>query len=143
MKTRKIDEKLLLALHRGSVGSHPAGIYMNNHCLPIAVSHPSWRPEDGEDSQTAEAGLHALWEAVTDPEEFFESIGQRGGLQTFDDDDPPNGLWVYEVSYHMHEVHDEDDGEWTWLCCGTFRRPTPDELAPLSRGEAPWGGMVL
>jgi len=137
-----IDEKLLLVLHRGSVGSRPAGIYMNHHCLPIAVSHPSWRPEDGEGSQTAEAGFHALWEATTDPEQFFEAIGQRGGLQTFDGE-PPNGLWVYEVEYHPDEVTDEDDGEWEWLCGGTFRRPTPDELAPLAFGNAPWNGKVM
>lgn len=137
-----INEKLLLVLHRGSVGAQPAGIFMNNHCLPLAVSHPSWR-KDGDVGPVSEDGLHALWEATTDPEQFFEAIGQRGGLQTFDDDDPPNGLWVYEVSYHMDEVTDEDDGEWEWLCGGEFRRPTPDELAPLARGQAPWGGKVL
>jgi len=135
------DEKLLFAVHVGTVGSRLAGIIMQNHCLPIACSHPSWR-ENGNDGPTSEAGLHALWEATADVEQFFEGFGQTGGIETMTDE-RPGGLWVYEVSYHDHEVTDEDDGEWTWLCGGELRRPTLEELEPLTRGEAPWAGVTL
>ena len=144
------DEKLLFAVHVGSVGSRLAGIIMQNHCLPIACSHPSWR-KNGKDGPTSEAGLHALWEATADVEQFFGGFGQTGGIgekyyyRYTMTDEGPGGLWVYEVSYHDHEVTDIrwSDGEWSWLCGGELRRPTVEEMEPLTRGEAPWAGVTL
>jgi len=140
-KKNVVTEKLLLVLHRGTVTSKPAGLFMNNHCLPVACSPPSWRRK-GEEGSTSPDGLHALWESTCDVEDFFEKIGQTGGLQTFDGE-PPNGLWVYEVNFDLSEVTDDCDEEWEWLCGGTFRRPTLSELEPLTVGKPPWNGILL
>jgi hypothetical protein len=125
-----ITEKLLFAVHRGTVAGEPAGIIMEGHCLPLACSHSSW---EGTGAPVAEDGIYALWEATGDVEEFFGELGITH-IRQINDFMEPNGLLVYEVSY---------DAEMPLLRYGDVRRPTPDELAPLSHGGAPWGGVVL
>jgi hypothetical protein len=126
-------EKLLFVCHGGSVGNQPAGILIDGHCLPIAFSHDSW-VEGDRGEMKAEDGLMALWESTIDVEDFFETLGignPEGG-----------GLWIYEVSYDEATI-DADDEDMPWLEGGSLRRPTVEELEPLARGEAPWGGVVL
>jgi len=143
-----MKEKLLFAVHLGLVGDRPAGIIMQNHCLPIAFSHASWEGDDGR--VHAEAGFAACWEATADVEEFFAYLGlssiENGLLRPGSKDVRPNGMHVYEVEYDEEGVSDDEDDEefwWVHLSGGTLRRPTAEELEPLTRGQAPWGGMVL
>jgi hypothetical protein len=142
-----ITEKLLFAVHEGSVGNRRAGIIMSEHCLPIACSHGSWKGKDG-DLPHAEAGICACWESLTNAEEFFAALGFGSGIEAgYGSGERPNGLYVYEVEYddegEMPDYEDLGDDEWPWLEGGTLRRPTVDELEPLTRGEAPWKGVVL
>lgn len=132
----QIQEKLLFAVHRGTVGARPAGVTIAEHCLPIACSHSSWEKQG---SAWAEAGVYALWESLTDTEEFFGILGITA-IEAYKCDNP-QGLYVYEVEYNPDDfVADE---EWGHLQGGTLRRPTLEELEPLMRDEAPWGGVVL
>jgi hypothetical protein len=156
----RIFEKLLFAVHRGETAGHKAGIIMQDHCLPIACSHA----ECGErNAPVAEQGLAVCWYlyVIADCEQFFEAIGLTGGIESPDPKDTePQGLYVYEVDYDDSLIEaykegwigenceDEQDAEvppeWTpHLAGGTLRRPTLDELEPLTRGQAPWGGIVL
>ena len=126
-------EKLLFVVHRGTVSGRPAGIIGYNHALPIACSHSSLE---------VESGIHALWEATTDVEEFFEWIGVSS-IEAFDDRNP-SGLYVFEVEYDEDRVNVDDPDDWSQLSGGELRRPTAEELAPLAEGKAPWeGGKVL
>ena len=131
-----ITERMLLAVHAGYVGGWRMGIIMTNHLLPIACSHGF----EDEDIPLAEDGLLAVWESCADVEEYARFLDWGEGIQT--PDDCPSGLLVYEVSY-CPEAYDLDSEDSEWLQDGTFRRPTVDELVPLTRGEAPWGGKVL
>jgi len=143
-------EKLLFAVHMGQVSGRPAGIIMAGHCLPIACSHSSY---DGHGAPVAEDGIYACWESTTDADEFFGlgGIGLGEGIKAprrpSVPDHPgvrPSGLYVYEVEYPESSVVEEEDMEdWPWLMGGALRRPTAEELEPLSRGQAPWGGVVL
>lgn len=137
-----IQEKLLFVAHRGQVGGHPAGILISNHCLPVAVSHVS---EEGLGAPVAESGIMAAWESCTDVDEFFrEILDMDGVLRVPGETGYLCGLWVYETEYDSEMVDDEDAyGEWEWLQGGDVRRPTPEELEPLTRGGDPWGGRVL
>lgn len=161
------SERLLFAVHLGSQGNVPAGIIMDDHCLPLAVSHWNIRG-DGD-------GFDACWARFADTEEFFTAIGLSGGIEdgmggvrhwfahgeTTTTDPPdedvcakpgceltrlghrgayPNGLWVYEVEYSDAEVEDESDDEWPWLCGGTLRRLTPAEATRIGEGLPPWDG---
>lgn len=154
-----IKEKLLFAVHAGSVSGHRVGIItgdpaidtsMQNHCLPIACSHGSWAGKD-DDRLHAEAGICVCWESLTDVEEFFAALGFGDGIEGGPGaTECPNGLYVYTVEYdpdatEWQEIMVSDDraDEWPWLEGGTLRRPTAEELEPLTRGEAPWGGVVL
>lgn len=146
-----IKEKLLFAVHEGSVGSRRAGIIMQDHCLPIACSHGSWASNDG-DRPHVEAGICACWEAANDVEEFFAVLGIGPGIEEGPGEanrhrPTPNGLWVYTVEYdtgtELPDYEGLGDDEWPWLAGGTLRRPTAEELEPLTRGQAPWGGVVL
>jgi len=137
-----IQEKLLFAVHKGSVSGRPAGIIMNDHCLPIACSHCSW---DGNPNGApyAELGFHSLWESTTNPEEFFDILGLRS-IEGGPGEKNPNGLWVYEVTYaHATPDPEDDDESWEHLTGGELRRPTIEELNPLVHGQAPWSGVVL
>jgi len=134
-----VHEKLLFAVHLGSVGSHNAGIIMSEHCLPIACSHSSW---DGHGVPHVADGFCALWEATGNVEEFFELLGFGPGIESgMGSKEKPNGLYVFEVTYETGEVQDNEC--WTHLQDGELRRPLMAELEPLTRGEAPWGGAVL
>jgi hypothetical protein len=143
-----ITEKLLFAAHRGTVGGHrQCGIIMEGRCLPIACSHGSWSGKDG-DRPHADAGICALWEATGDVENFFSALGFGVGIEDGPGEAgrhrrPTNGLWVYTVEYDEATVTDEDNDEWPWLCGGTLRQPTVEELKPLTRRLTPWGGIVL
>ena len=128
-----MTEKLLFAVHHGTFRGRPAGIIMGNHCLPVAVSHRS---------EVAPNGIHALWDGITDCEEFFgvlriECIEQTKG-------ETPGGLFVYETEDYDDDAIDCEDEEWPWLGGGEFRRPTVEELEPLFRGQCQWPeGKVL
>jgi hypothetical protein len=140
-----MKEKLLFAVHLGSVGDRLAGIIIQNHCLPIACSHASWAGKNGDLPYT-ETGIAACWEATADVEEFFTYLDlasiNNGLLRPGDEDVRPNGLHVYEVEYNEESVSDNEEF-WLHLSGGTLRRPTTEELEPLTRGQAPWGGLVL
>lgn len=139
-----MKEKLLFAALGGSYAGRRAAIIMQDHCLPIACSHKSY----GDARATAEFGLHACWEAHTNVEEFFEHLKIEGikepnsvvGLPA---GWRPEGLYVYEVAYAETEIDGDADDDWCHLAGGTLRRPTADELEPLTLGKAPWGGVVL
>jgi len=147
-----ITEKLLFAVHEGTVGHNRAGIIMQDHCLPLACSHRSY---PGHGGAASEAGIYACWEATGDVEEFFSALGIGPGIENGPGEanryiPPPNGLYVYTVEYdpdadEWQEIMMSDNraDEWPWLEGGTLRRPTAEELEPLTRGEAPWGGVVL
>lgn len=143
-----VTEKLLFAVHEGSVGHNRVGIIMTGHCLPIACSHGSW---DGCGGAHVESGIYACWEFLTDVEQFFTiALGLGDGIESgYGSSDKPNGLYVYEVDYDPDDsafmIHDDSatDDMWPWLKGGTLRRPTAEELEPLTRGKAPWGGVVL
>jgi len=138
-----IKEKLLFAALGGSYKGQQAAIIMQDHCLPIACSHKSY----GDNRAVAEFGLHACWEAHCNAEEFFAHLG----IESIRDPSPstkpngwrPEGLYVYEVSYDESAVNPDADDEWPHLEGGHLRRPTADELEPLTLGFAPWGGVVL
>jgi hypothetical protein len=141
-----ITEKLLFVVHKGSVGSHLAGIIMAGHCLPIACSHSTW---EGHGCPTSASGFYALWDSLTDVEEFFlEKIGFGDCIEPGmdrglgDTDREPNGMYVYEVEYDETAV-DDDDESWEWLQGGMLRRPLIAELEPLAYGKSPWDGVVL
>jgi hypothetical protein len=55
-----IREKLLFAVHLGSVNGRKAGNFLEGHCLPIACSHSSW---EGDGLPVAPDGFDALWQA--------------------------------------------------------------------------------
>jgi len=134
-----MQERLLFACHLGSRGDRLVGILMQDHCLPIACSHKSWR-KDGEAGPVSDSGFHALWEGTACVEEFFEALylmTVEGGPGA---DDPHNGLWVYEVEYLEDEVEPEG---WDHLQGGILRRPTTDEITNLAQGIPPWGGVIL
>jgi len=132
-----ITEQLLFAVHKGFVSSRPAGIIGSDHCLPIACSHHSW--EDNPDKiPYAEYGFYALWESSLNVEAFFESIY----LHNIEGGKNPNGLYVYTVSYDPKEVVDDSEN-WEHLQGGDLRRPTQEELLPLTEDKAPWSGVVF
>jgi hypothetical protein len=141
-----MKEKLLFAALGGSYKGQQAAIIMQDHCLPIACSHGSWAGQDG-DRPHAEAGIYALWEATGDAEEFFEHLGIEGIHDPSPATKPngwrPEGLYVYEVEYDEGVVDQDADDDWSHLEGGHLRRPTLEELAPLTEGFAPWGGVVL
>ena len=138
-----MKEKLLFAALGGSYEGQQAAIIMQDSCLPIACSCKSY----GDNRAVAEYGIHACWEAHTNVEEFFEHLG----IEAVQDPSPatkPNGwrtegLYVYEVSYDESAVNPDADDEWEHLEGGYLRRPTIEELEPLTQGFAPWNGVVL
>lgn len=132
-------EKLLFAVHRGTVSGRPAGIVGQNHALPLACSHHSWK-DNPQNIPYTEAGFFSLWEATGDVEEFFEHVG-LSSIETHRDDNP-QGLYVYTVNY-VPPGDDDDDESWDHLADGELRRPTIEELNPLVHGKAPWNGVVL
>jgi hypothetical protein len=138
-----VKEKLLFAALGGTYMGQQAAIIMQDHCLPIACSHKSY----GNNRAVAEFGLHACWEAHTNVEEFFEHLDIEGIRDPSPTTKPngwrPEGLYVYEVNYDESTVDQEADDDWTHLVGGSLRRPTTEELEPLTQGFAPWGGHVL
>ena len=143
-----ITEKLLFAVHQGTYCGHQAGIIMENHCLPLACSHVSDQSQRWKNAPVAEFGFQALWESVDDVEEFFDlHLGFPGGYLESAFETGPSGLFVYEVEYSTDQVVEDadpdDEDYWQHLRGGIERRPTPEELEPLTRGHAPWGGVVL
>jgi len=111
---------------------------MNDHCLPIACSHASY--VGAGIVNVAEFGFRALWESITDPEEFFGILNLRsieipGAM--------PNGLWVYTVEYDHTTPDSEDDEGWEHLTGGELRRPELSELEPFIHGKAPWDGKCF
>lgn len=138
-----MKEKLLFAALGGSYKGQQAAIIMQDHCLPIACSHKSY----GNNRAVSEFGLHACWEALTNVEEFFEYLGIEGIRDPSPTTKPngwrPEGLYVYEVEYDETAVDVDADDDWSHLEGGRLRRPTVEELEPLTRGFAPWGGVVL
>jgi len=135
---------MLFAAHGGQFGGTRAAIIMQDHCLPIACSHWSY----GAHRAVAAYGLHACWKATGAAEEFFEHLGIEGVREPsstvgLPDGWRPEGLYVYEVSYDESEVDPAADDDWEHLSGGTLRRPTVEELEPLTRGVAPWEGVVL
>ena len=133
-----MKEYLLFAVHRGTVSNRPAGILMQNHCLPLACSHTDW---DGntEDIPVAIDGFFALWQSVCDVEEFFEALG-ISSIEGGPGEKHPQGLYVYEVKYDPVDVGDAFDH----LCDGVLRRPEIDEVTAFTQsGAAPWNGLVL
>lgn len=133
-----ITEYLLFAVHAATVSNRPAGVLVDDHCLPIACSHASHDAAGAK--ETAKFGFHALWESAYNPEEFF------GWLNLHNIEVPgamPNGLWVYTVEYEYATPDPEDDEDWEHLTGGELRRPALDELEPFTQGQAPWGGKVL
>jgi len=120
-------EHLLFTSRAGEVGRKPAGLLVNDNCLPIAAS------VDGESSPN---GLHAAVEACVDSEELFRSVL---GL----DHVAGPGLWVVTVRFDDDDIDLASESEWDHLAGGAVRRPTTEELEPLARGEAPWGGKLL
>lgn len=138
-----ITEDLLFAVHSGSVSGHRAGIIMAGHCLPIACSHASW---SGAGTLWTEYGIKACWESCGDVEEFFEYLGLTPGISggCAEEDRDPQGLYVYTVSYDEQAAASiEADDDWDHLRGGELRRPYDFELEPLTRGCAPWDGVVL
>lgn len=156
-----INEKLLFVCHMGQVSGRAAGIIMEGHTLPIACSHSSWAGKDGS-LPVAESGIQACWESTTDVEAFFgeEGLNLGGGIKAPPPTAKPpparthprrprgfhgwrpSGLYVYEVEYDEGAI-DDDSEWWEHLQGGTLRRPTVEELEPLTRSQAPWGGVVL
>lgn len=139
-----INEKLLFACQLGRIGDRLAGVIMDGTCLPIACSHASWAGKDGT-LPYIESGIASAWEATGDIERLFgdDVLGLMPGIQVIGGTDAkPNGLYVYEVEYDESAI-DEDSEVWEHLQGGTIRRPTTDELEPLTRGQAPWDGVVL
>lgn len=138
-----MKEKLLFAALGGSYKGQQAAIIMQDHCLPIACSHKSY----GNNRAVAEFGLHACWEAHANCEEFFEHLGIEGIRDPSPTTKPkgwrPNGLYVYEVEYDEGAVDQDADDDWSHLEGGYLRRPTVEELKPLTEGFAPWEGVVL
>ena len=135
-----ITEHLLFATHGGIVSGRPAGVLMNDHCLPIACSHHSWKDNPNK-VPFVEYGFHALWESTTNPEEFFGLLNLRSieaPLEKY-----PGGLWVYTVEYDHATPDPEDDEDWEHLTGGELRRPALDEVHPFSFGGRPWNGVVL
>jgi len=138
-------EKLLLVAHGGTYQRDRVAIFMSDHCLPIACSHPSWSRE-GDTKEISEAGLFALWESTSDVEEYFQALGfecirQPENMKKPHKDWKPEGLYVYEVSYEEEDIY--DDESWEHLKNGNFRRPTIEELEPLTKGLPPWNGIVI
>jgi len=142
-----ITEKLLFAALGGSIGDKRAAIIMQDYCLPIACSHRSY----DEKGPVVEFGIHACWEAHCNVEEFFVHLGIEGikaprNLAKLPEGWRPEGLYVYEVSYEESEIlpgGDYGNDDWSQLENGELRRPTLEELEPLTRGLAPWNGVVL
>jgi len=129
-----ITEKLLFAAHGGTNASKRAAIIMHDHCLPIACSYAN-----------IGFGLFDCWNSITDVETFFELLGIIAIFAPDKSDKlpvgwEPEGLYVYVVTYNERRF--QGDG-WAHLKGGTLRRPTIDELEPMTRGLAPWGGVVL
>ncbi len=140
-----IKERLLFAIHADHFNrefeSRLVGLLMRDTCLPIACSH-EWRTSSDEATMVCEYGFHALWETTAEVALFFEGFGQTWSIDCLGDN--PGGLWVYEVTYDEdRDVTNDDEGGWHWLCGGTFRRPTFEELEPMTSGRAPWGGITL
>ena len=115
-------EKLLLVAHGGTYQRDRVAIFMSDHCLPIACSHPSWSRE--------------YFQALG-----FECIRQPENMKKPHKDWKPEGLYVYEVSYEEEDIY--DDESWEHLKNGNFRRPTIEELEPLTKGLPPWNGIVI
>lgn len=133
-----ISEKLLFACQIGTVGGHLSGLVQSGSALPIAVST---KEEDAPD------GLSALWGAYMDVDEFFEALGLNGCIRSgFGVEERPGGLYVYEIDYYAEDVATvtiDGPDDWSHLQGGELRRPTVEELEPLTRGKSPWGGEVL
>lgn len=122
-----IKEKLLFAVH-----------LEGGYCFPLACSHSSWQNNGCPES---EIGFSALWVFTgRDVEEFF--VDYLNLYEGVGSSEKPNGLYVYEVEYDDTDISDNDES-WEWLQGGTLRRPTIEELKPLTRGEAPWKGVVF
>lgn len=146
-----IEEKLLFTCHIGTVGGRLAGLLIEGSCLPIACSHT----DDTRKDKSSEDGFASLWGGTMDVEEFFTAIGlasygNSGIFPGQGSKERPSGLYVYEVTYSTTEVktenidEDEDNADlWNHLQGGELRRPTMDELEPLSRGMSPWDGSVF
>lgn len=138
-----MKEKLLFAAHGGHCCGRHAAIIMQDHCLPIACSRRSF----DEHGPAVEFGLHACWEATGNAEEFFEYLGIRAVYEPSNTDKLPDGwrpegLYVYEASYD-DDIEPSEDDDWSHLQEGELRRPTIEELEPLTRGLAPWNGVML
>ena len=138
-----MKEKLLFVAYGGTYKGKRAAIIMQDHCLPIACSHKSY----DEKGPLFEFGLHACWEAHSEVEEFFEHLDIEGILDRDPTKKPsgwhPEGLYVYEVDYDEAEIETGEDDNWRHLQGGDLRRPTSEELEPLTRGLPPWDGVVL
>ena len=136
-----IVEKLLFAAHGGTIGDEQGAVIMQDHCLPIACSHKTYDEEGGD----LEGGIHSCWESSDDVEVFFDHLG-IDGITRYGCPGIPfkdcklEGLWVYEASYDESEI---DFNYWSHLKGGALRRPTVEELRPLTEGLAPWDGVVL
>ena len=135
-----IQEKLLFAVHKGTVSGRSAGIIMNDHCLPIACSHVSY--DNKKESPVAEFGFHALWESTANPEEFFGLLN-LSNIEGGPGEEDLNGLYVYTVEYEYATPDPEDDEDWEHLTGGDLRRPELPELEPFVYGKAPWDGVCF
>lgn len=139
-----MKEKLLFAALSGYHMGQDAAVIMSDRCLPIACSHSA---VEGIGIQISLSGFHACWESYADAVEFFNCLGIEAIRAGNEDTKPagwkPEGLYVYEVSYEEEDVDQDCLEDWSHLMNGKLRRPTIDELEPLTRGLAPWDGLVL
>lgn len=136
-------EYLLFACHKGQYRSRTCGIIMGDHALPLAFS---------VNSIDSEEGIHALWEATSDIEEFFDCLNI--------DHTKSNGLWVAAIvnkkSKDLGDIQtandeedldeDLDDAEldgWEHLVLKDIQEPSEEEIANLCKGLPPWEGGIL
>lgn len=124
-------EYLLFAVHGGTFSGRAAGVVLPDHALPLAC-YPSIHAGDAP----SEVGVHSLWDATCDVEDFFRELCI--------DHAPGRGLWVAEIQNHSDDATlFRDDWDHLDVVCG-FRRPTIEELTRLANGECPWpGGKVF
>jgi hypothetical protein len=98
--------ELIFAVHGGSYCSKPAGIVMQDHCLPIAVR---------ESRDCGDDGFYGLWQSTGSVEEFFEIVGI--------DHCPQAGLYYLCTQFIDADV-DSADELWGHLVRGKIGVPT-------------------